>query len=148
MALLRLARPANIITAIADIMAGFAISGSVISLFWPISTIEIINPENLFWLIFSTIGLYGGGVVFNDVFDAELDAVERPERPIPQGIVTKKEAAIWGVFLLFTGVSAAFCVNVYSGIIASAIVCMALLYDAISKHHPFVGPLNMGMCTG
>ena len=28
-------------------------------------------------LCLATIGLYGGGVVFNDVFDAGLDAVER-----------------------------------------------------------------------
>ena len=74
-AMLRLMRPANIITAVSDILAGIAIAGyfkeDYVSLF----------PVIL--LVFSTVGLYGGGVVFNDVFDAELDSVERPERLFP-----------------------------------------------------------------
>lgn len=144
---LRLMRPANIITAIADIMAGFAASGSVMqavdSSFWlPV----LLNIETLGWLVISTIGLYGGGVVFNDVFDAELDRVERPERPIPSGLVSKTSAAIVGGILLLIGVVAAYQVSVLSAIIALVIALLALLYDAIGKHHSFFGPINMGAC--
>ena len=74
MGLLRLTRPANIVTAIADILAGVAISGFLR---------DGHDYTPVLWLVLSTVGLYGGGVVFNDVFDAKLDAVERPERPIP-----------------------------------------------------------------
>ncbi|NEP43227.1 MAG: UbiA family prenyltransferase, partial [Okeania sp. SIO2H7] len=69
-AYLQLMRPANIITAHADILVGYAASGAT-------------DPYRLGWLLLATTGLYGDGVVFNDVFDAELDAIERPERPIP-----------------------------------------------------------------
>ena len=76
-AYLQLMRPANIITAWADILLGYAAAGAV--------TVGINNLDfvALGWLILATTGLYGGGVVFNDVFDAELDAVERPERALP-----------------------------------------------------------------
>ena len=76
-ALLSLTRPANLVTAIADVLAGMAIAG-YFRVYDP-------APAPVGWLALATVGLYGGGVVFNDVFDAELDAVERPERPIGHG---------------------------------------------------------------
>lgn len=147
MGLLRLTRPANVVTAVADILAGIAISGYFLlvgSSEW--SWISIIA------LIASTKGLYAGGVVFNDVFDAELDAVERPERPIPSGVVTKTKAALWGLLLLAIGIGASIIVHrsLFSITVALAIaiaVC-ALVYDKWCKHHFIAGPLTMGLCRG
>jgi hypothetical protein len=133
-------RPANIVTAVADILAGIAIAGFFLD------TPEDILP--LAALIISTIGLYGGGVVMNDVFDAELDAVERPERPIPSGMVGKTEATMLGLLLLTVGVFFALKVSVFSGILAIIIAVAALMYDKWAKHHPIFGPLNMGICRG
>ena len=96
----------------------------------------------------STIGLYGGGVVFNDVFDAELDKLERPERPIPKGIVTLSEASILGIALLILGILASFAVSRMSGGIAVVIAIASLVYDKWSKHSAIAGPLNMGLCRG
>ena len=76
-------RPANIVTAISDILAGVAISGYIGKGEWEAWPIIL--------LVISTIGLYGGGVVMNDYFDADLDQVERPERPIPSGLIKKTE---------------------------------------------------------
>lgn len=142
-------RPANIMTAIADILAGFAISGSVAEIFdigngW----FYIPEGEKLLLLILSTIGLYGGGVVLNDFFDAELDKKERPERPIPSGRASKFGAGILGVALLLWGIAAAFSVSDVSGAIAIGVACLATLYDAWGKHQSPFGPLNMGLCRG
>jgi 4-hydroxybenzoate polyprenyltransferase len=137
---LRLTRPANIVTAISDILAGAAIAG------YAGGMTEL--PAVLL-LILATIGLYGGGVVFNDVFDAALDRLERPERPIPSGLITEKEGAFLGTSLLIVGVAAAFGVAAYpSGMIAFAIAVAALIYDKWGKHHLILGPLNMGLCRG
>ncbi|MFD2999650.1 UbiA-like protein EboC [Pontibacter toksunensis] len=147
-AYLRLMRPANIITAIADIMMGFAASGAILSRpFWEGSlNAETLQP--LGWLVLSTIGLYGGGVVFNDVFDAELDRVERPERPIPSGKASVAGAATLGALLLLSGVLAAWQVSLLSAVIALAIAFLALLYDYQGKHNTLLGPINMGACRG
>jgi len=133
-------RPANIVTSVADVLAGIAISGY----FFDFET----DYFPVLMLCISTIGLYGGGIVFNDVFDAELDKIERPERAIPSGAVKLNEAIFLGTFLLLTGITAAFTIAALSGIIAILIAFFALLYNKYSKHHPFLGPLNMGLCRG
>ncbi len=140
---LQLMRPANVITAISDVLAGVAISGFLMK---PEMAADIFLPVLL--LSISTAGLYGGGVVFNDVFDASLDRAERPERPIPSGVITLREASLWGGFLLVIGIGTAVTVSVVSGSIALAIAVFALVYNRWSKHNPVVGPLNMGLCRG
>ena len=133
-------RPANIVTSVADVLAGIAISGYFLNFeadYFPVLLLCI-----------STIGLYGGGIVFNDVFDADLDKIERPERAIPSGAVKLNEAIFLGAFLLITGIVAALILSVLSGIIAFLIAFFALLYNRYSKHHSFLGPLNMGLCRG
>ncbi|MBN3940460.1 UbiA-like protein EboC [Nostoc sp. NMS9] len=142
-------RPANIVTAWADILVGFAASGSGI-----IFT-QLINGEANFailiplaWLLLATTGLYGGGIVFNDVFDAELDAKERPNRAIPSGRVSRQNAALLGSILFAIGIIAAFQVSWLSAAIAIFITISCLLYNSLAKHHPFFGPLNMGLCRG
>jgi 4-hydroxybenzoate polyprenyltransferase len=133
-------RPANIVTSVADVLAGIAISGYFLS----------VDQEFLpvFLLCLSTIGLYGGGIVFNDVFDVDLDRIERPERAIPSGAISKKEATLLGIILLGIGFLAAIAFSLRSGIIAFLILVFALVYNKFSKHHAFLGPLNMGVCRG
>lgn len=133
---LQLTRPANLVTAIADILAGMAIAQFTFSNFSPAL------------LVLSTLGLYGGGVVMNDVFDARLDAVERPERPIPSGKVPLASAATMGISLLLLGIIAAGAFSLQSGMIAVVVAMLTILYNRFAKHHVFFGPLVMGMCRG
>lgn len=139
-ALLSLTRPANLVTAVADVLAGMAIAGYFM-LPEPAAT-----PVG--WLALATVGLYGGGVVFNDVFDAELDALERPERPIPSGVVPKQTAVLLGIGLLIVGIVASFLVNQTAGFLAIGIAVASLVYDRFGKHHSWLGPINMGLCRG
>ncbi len=138
-------RLANIVTAISDILAGIAIAGYITQTDW--------KWQPILLLVLSTIGLYGGGVVFNDVFDAELDKVERPERPIPNGLISKGAAALLATLLLLLGIVAAALVRPEglfsaSGLLAIATAIAAVVYDKWGKHHSFLGPLNMGLCRG
>ncbi len=142
-AYLQLMRPANIVTSVSDVLAGVAISGLFTG---PVLFADHILHAIL--LCISTAGLYGGGVVFNDVFDAELDKIERPERPIPMGIITVKEGALLGIILLLGGIITAFIANPLSGLLAIGIAVFAVVYDKWGKHNSFLGPLNMGLCRG
>ena len=139
-AYLKIARPANIITAISDIIAGFAIAGV---LFQP--SMELLG-ESMILLLLATIGLYGGGIVFNDVFDMEEDKINRPERVLPSGQLLKKQAIIFGTGLFSFGVAFAFAASTSSGVLALLITVLALSYDKYGKHHSFLGPINMGIC--
>ena len=128
-----LMRPANVVTAMADVLAGAAAAGTT---------------GGLPGLLLSTAALYAGGVVLNDVFDAKLDARERPERPIPSGRVSRGGAAALGGGLLALGVLLAGLVSHASFLVAAAVAAMVLLYDAWAKHHLLAGPLAMGACRG
>ena len=138
---LQLMRPANLVTAIADILAGLSLAKFIFST-------DILSIQTVILLSISTFSLYGGGVVFNDVFDAELDAIERPERAIPSGKVSKQNATILGISLLVIGIFCASLVSFESMIIAFSVAVLALVYDKFGKHHPFLGPINMGLCRG
>ena len=142
-AMLQLMRPANIITAIADVIAGIAIAGFLIP--------DLINSQltiHIILLCVSTAGLYAGGIVFNDIFDIEDDKINRPERVIPSGRLLLKEANILGIILFTIGIISAFTVSLFSGVLAITIMALALLYDKFGKHHGFLGPINMGLCRG
>ena len=135
---LTLLRPANLVTAVADVLAGAAVAAAV-SGGW--------DPA-VGWLCLATLGLYGGGVVFNDVFDVDLDRLERPERALPSGQVTLASAILLGGMCLIGGVVLSGLAGGASAAIALAVAVCALVYDAKAKHHPFFGPLVMGLCRG
>ncbi len=129
-ALLELMRPANLFTAAADSVAGSAVAGSA-----PLPA-----------LILASMALYGGGVVFNDIFDHRLDASERPERPLPSGRVSLSTSILFGALLLAGGIVAGWLVSPVSGLLALLIALSALIYDAWAKHSAMFGPVFMGSC--
>jgi len=134
-AYLELLRPANVVTAAADIVAGYAVSGAT-------------TLDRLPSLVVSSMCLYAGGVVLNDVFDRHIDARERPERPIPSGRIAVARAALLGAALLVTGVLSATSASREAGLIAAALAIAVLVYDAAAKRHPVAGPTAMGTCRG
>jgi len=142
----QLARPANLPTAAADILAGAAIAG--IFTMDNQGQIGELQIGSLLLLVASSVFLYAAGVILNDVFDFKLDQVERPERPIPSGRVSLRSAATYGIILLLIGILFAFLVNNLSGILAFFLALSILLYDTVAKPHGFFGPLNMGVCRG
>src|SRR4051812_27555820 len=122
-------------TAVADVLAGCAIAG-------------LANSAALPWLIGATACLYAGGVVLNDFFDRDLDARERPERPLPSGRVPAAGAAALGLGLLTGGIVLAFRGTPAAGAVAVATTAMILLYDTWAKHRGPLGPVVMGACRG
>lgn len=147
--LLQLMRPANIVTAMADILAGVALTHYITDT----NILEQGRYVPVGLLLLSTAGLYGGGVVFNDVFDASLDKKERPERPIPSGRISLHAATWLGIVLLVFGVLFALSLYWRTGsllpcFLAIVIAIAALWYNKWGKHHHWWGPLNMGLCRG
>jgi len=111
-------------------------------------------------LILSSYSLYLGGMVLNDVFDVAVDLVERPNRPIPAGQISKRSASLVGFGLLAAGVIFAFLAGwlgnsgaelgwnsplVRSVSIALALAFCIYLYDGPLKR-TIVAPVIMGLC--
>ena len=90
-------------------------------------------------------------MVLNDFFDAKMDAVERPERPIPSGTVSKTQAGLLGFFLLIGGLIGVECTVFATGntevrIPGWALAGAVIGYDMFLKHIPVVGAFCMGLC--
>src|SRR5262245_49488641 len=88
----QLVRLPNLPSALADIGLGALVAGALPSR-WGVFLL----------LALSSACLYSAGMVWNDYFDVEQDKRERPERPIPSGRVTRREAARLGGSLFAGG---------------------------------------------
>jgi len=139
--LVRLGRVSNLPTVWTNAMAGFALAGGVPQL------------VPLVLLAVAASLLYVGGMVLNDVYDAAVDAEERPERPIPSGLVSRDEARVWGFGLLvagvivaaFTGRAAVANPTWAPAIAASVTAGLVVVYDVWHKGNP-AAPIVMGLC--
>lgn len=93
-----------------------------------------------------SILLYAAGVVLNDYYDREIDAVERPERPIPSGVVSPGEVFFfgWTLALIALGLAAWLDLRVLGW--SLLLLGCIWFYDYRAKRHAFWGPLCMGAC--
>ena len=140
LAYLRLLRLPTVFTALADIFLGFLLTHhSLISDDSP-------TPLPTFLLLCAaSAGLYLSGMVFNDFFDRLIDAQERPNRPIPSGLISPTTAFRLGLGLMVAGVVAAISVGIPS-LLISVLLCLLIIgYDGGLKKTP-LGPLVMGSC--
>lgn len=134
---LRLGRVSNLPTVWTNVLAGAVLAGG-----WP-------NPMMLTALIVAASLFYEGGMFLNDAFDREIDARERPERPIPSGQVSLREVfaigygMLAGALLLLVWLSggAGWTPAAPGAALAAAIV----YYDAHHKGNRW-SPLVMGLC--
>ncbi|MEM9943643.1 MAG: UbiA family prenyltransferase, partial [Planctomycetota bacterium] len=110
----------------------------------------------LIFLLLSSAAIYTAGMVLNDYFDFEKDLVERPERPIPSGQISRKATFNFGFALLVGGVACAAIAGLLaqasSGLavsrstgIALILVIFVVLYDGPAKS-TWLAPFIMGTC--
>jgi len=136
---LRLGRVSNLPTVTSNTLAAIALSGSRAG--WPaIATVCVAMSL-----------LYVAGMFLNDAFDRDVDAVERPDRPIPAGQVTAIAVFMAGFALLAGGVLAIAGLALATGAgwapVGSVLVLAGLIvfYDMHHKRNR-LAPFVMGMC--
>ena len=136
---LKLLRLPNVFTAAADVMMGYLVTHG-----------DLQPPMHFALLAVASCLLYLSGMVLNDVFDAEADARDRPERPIPSGRIPLRSAAAVGWAMLGSGVLAAWFVSYWAsdwrpGVVGTLLGSSVVLYDAVLKRTP-LAPVAMGAC--
>lgn len=129
---LRLGRVSNLPTVASNVLAGGALAGS-----------SSASALAVTWVACSS--LYVGGMFLNDACDAEIDTVERPERPIPSGLASRREVLGWAAGLLLVGVALALTVTAAAGVGAAVTAGLIVLYDVVHKRTAFA-PAIMGAC--
>ena len=101
------------------------------------------------WLLpLASVFLYSGGMALNDYADRRLDAVERPERPIPSGRVLPRRALGIAAACMAVGVGLAATGGGRRGLaVAVPLVGAVVAYNTVFKETT-AGPLSMAACRG
>lgn len=130
---------------------------NVLTAFW-LGGVALGSPPSfglLGWIVAVSGLFYLGGMVLNDFYDTELDAVERPERPIPSGKISKRAAEIVGCYLLCGGIFVLILgKSHFAGasnstsilIIGLSLFYCIFLYNFKLKQSSILGPVTMGLC--
>lgn len=136
---LRLGRVSNLPTVWTNALAGLVLAGGMLSPGWLVT------------LLISVSLAYVGGMYLNDAFDADIDARERPDRPIPSGRVSRETVFAFGygmlaVSVLGIGIAGwSSGTGLRAGAAALVLALLIILYNRRHKENPF-GPLVMGLC--
>lgn len=123
--------------------------------------IGILNTRidiDLFTLVFNIIFgiltyffISGSSMVINDYYDIEIDKINRPERPIPRGSITLKQAKILWIITILIGTilsiihSLLFNIGYLVPIIVVFMAFIGWLYAAWGKKSGFLGNIIVGI---
>jgi hypothetical protein len=137
---LRLGRVSNLPTVWSNVLAALALAGAL--------------PGTVTWLALCVAlsTFYVAGMFLNDAFDRQIDALERPKRPIPSGAVSARSVFIAGFSGLALGTIALASVASAVGssprlaTLAGFMLALAIVvYDRYHKGNP-LSPALMGAC--
>ncbi|MFC7069002.1 geranylgeranylglycerol-phosphate geranylgeranyltransferase [Halobaculum lipolyticum] len=98
--------------------------------------------------VVATVAATGAGNAVNDYFDRDIDAVNRPDRPIPSGRVSARAAAAFAAALFLAAVVAAVSLPPLALAIAVANLSALVAYTQLFKGLPAVGNLVVAYLTG
>lgn len=90
----------------------------------------------------------GAGNAINDYYDIEIDRINKPERPIPSGRISKSKAFYFSILLFAAGTLTAFFINTICGVIALFNSLLLIYYAATLKRTVLIGNLSIGYLTG
>jgi len=131
-----LIRPHNCVLAGLSIFIGGVVTGSM-------------QPAaRLLLAALSGFLICAGGNSINDYFDIEIDRINKPNRPLPSGIITPIKAFVFSLILFISGFAVSFFINI-SCIIIAGITCLLLyFYSRNFKRMILVGNAVVALLTG
>ena len=88
---------------------------------------------------------YTGGMFLNDAFDAQFDAAQRPERPIPSGEVSRREVFGYGYGMMAGGIVLLAWIGMAPALAGLTLAAAITYYDWNHKGN-VLSPVVMGIC--
>ncbi|MBU7042399.1 MAG: UbiA family prenyltransferase [Theionarchaea archaeon] len=135
-AYLELIRPSN------SIMAGFAVFLSGM-----IATGREFPPIDVFFAVLGTITASSAGMVINDYFDYDIDIINRPDRVLPRGALSRKNALFFAVILFILAYIFISLTNPLCIVIGYPAVILIGVYSWKLKRLPFIGNFVVAFLT-
>lgn len=81
----------------------------------------------------TSFALTAASMVINDYYDRKIDAINEPERPIPRGDISPKQAVIFAAVLSLIGLVAALQTNIPSLVMAGIGWIISITYITVGK---------------
>ena len=131
--LIKLIRPVNAAMASIGVVLGFWFCGVNYSLI------------NLILLIIATICALGYGNIINDIKDSDGDKINHPQRPIPQGEISKKQATVFAILLAIISLVTGYIVSLQHGVATLIPLLILTLYTLYLKGVPLLGNIVISM---
>ena len=132
---LRIIRPLNCL------MMGFAVIVGA-------SLVSALNFSiNLLLGFVTSFTLTGASMAINDYYDREIDAINEPNRPIPSGTISPKEALSFAAVLSLVGFAAALMTNISCLIVAVITWMIFVTYTTKGKRTGLPGNLLVSTCV-
>jgi geranylgeranylglycerol-phosphate geranylgeranyltransferase len=132
-------RPLNcLMGAIASVVGGFV-------------SIPTLNTSLTYALFLASAVVFmitGGGNSINDYFDVEIDKINRPNRPVPSGMLTQYHILVYSAALLSVGIVISSVINFTCLAIAIVNSGLLILYSWRFKRLPLIGNVLIGYLTG
>jgi geranylgeranylglycerol-phosphate geranylgeranyltransferase len=98
--------------------------------------------------MFVVAAFTGGGNALNDYFDRDVDKIAHPERPIPMGAVSPRNAMWLSLSLFSASVVVSAFVNAWSFLIVITSVGLMAAYELLLKAEGLAGNLTISWLTG
>lgn len=90
-----------------------------------------------------------GGNSLNDYIDSEIDRTAHPERPVPSGRMTRKQARDVGLFMMSLSIILSlFIFDVVCILIVFIAAILMVSYELFLKQRGFIGNLTIAVMTG
>ena len=110
---------------------------------------EMEQVRTLILLILSVIAINGAGNVINDIYDLDIDRVNRPQRPLPAGLISTSTARMYTMILFGLGLLFSWLISVNTFIIAGPVsIPILVAYSARLKKQPLVGNIAVSFMLG
>jgi geranylgeranylglycerol-phosphate geranylgeranyltransferase len=132
---LELMRPANCLMAAVAAIIGLLIAGGR-------------DMQDAILIFLAVFLVTGAGNAVNDYFDRDIDAINRPKRPVPSGRITPRAALLWSLALFSAGCILAGLVNELCMAIAAVNSALLFIYARNLKATPLAGNLCVAYLTG
>ena len=113
----------------------------------------ICSPEEIAWFSvllasFAAAFTLSAGNIINDIYDLGIDKVNRPERPLPSGKISKNSALILYFLLIAASLILSWFINLYAFIIVIIATILLVLYSKFLKRVLFIGNILVALLTG
>lgn len=134
---LKLARIGNVILAFLSVEVAGILCG-----------LDIARSWEIFAAALAASLITAGGNAVNDLFDVDIDTINRPQRPLVSGKLTTRQAANFYIITTLSGFVISAAVNGWTLLIALAAGVLVFLYSFKFKRMIFFGNFVVAAVTG